>query len=59
MNGKSNCYDNAVCESFFHMLKTELVYRGSIKRVIKQGVQFFGISRRITIASGDTLVLLA
>jgi len=24
--GKGNCYDNAVVESFFHTLKTELVY---------------------------------
>jgi len=27
MSGKGNCYDNAVCESFFHTLKTEHVYR--------------------------------
>jgi len=27
MSGKGNCYDNAVKESFFHTLKTELVYR--------------------------------
>lgn len=26
MSGKGNCYDNAVTESFFHTLKTELVY---------------------------------
>lgn len=26
MSGKENCYDNAVTESFFHTLKTELVY---------------------------------
>jgi len=26
MSGKRNCYDNAVTESFFHTLKTELVY---------------------------------
>jgi len=26
MSGKGNCYDNAVVESFFHTLKTELVY---------------------------------
>ena len=25
MSGKGNCYDNAVKESFFHTLKTELV----------------------------------
>ena len=26
MNRKGNCWDNAVAESFFHTLKTELVY---------------------------------
>jgi putative transposase len=26
MSGKGNCYDNAFKESFFHTLKTELVY---------------------------------
>lgn len=26
MSGKGNCYDNAVAESFYHTLKTELVY---------------------------------
>lgn len=26
MSGKGNCYDNAVAESFFHTLMTELVY---------------------------------
>ena len=26
MSRKGNCYDNAVVESFFHTLKTELVY---------------------------------
>ena len=26
MSGSGNCYDNAVVESFFHTLKTELVY---------------------------------
>ena len=25
MSGKGNCYDNAIIESFFHTLKTELV----------------------------------
>ena len=27
MSRKGNCYDNAVAESFFHTLKTELMYR--------------------------------
>ena len=26
MSGKGNCYDNDVCESFFHSLKVELVH---------------------------------
>lgn len=26
MSGKGNCYDNAITESFFHTLKTELIY---------------------------------
>jgi putative transposase len=25
-SGKGNCYDNAVMESFYHTLKTELLY---------------------------------
>ena len=29
MSAKGNCYDNAVVESFFHTLKTELVYQTS------------------------------
>jgi len=31
MSGRGNCYDNAVAESFFHTLKTELVYHESYK----------------------------
>jgi len=27
MSGKGNCYDNAVCESFFHTMKVEQIYR--------------------------------
>ena len=27
MSGKGNCYDNAVAESFFRTLKSELIYR--------------------------------
>jgi transposase InsO family protein len=26
MSAKGNCYDNAVAESFFHTLKTELIH---------------------------------
>ena len=31
MSRRGNCYDNAHCESFFHTLKTELVYRTNFK----------------------------
>jgi putative transposase len=31
MSRTGNCYDNAHCESFFHSLKTELVYRTNFK----------------------------
>jgi transposase InsO family protein len=31
MSRRGNCYDNAHCESFFHSLKTELVYRINFK----------------------------
>ena len=31
MSRKGNCWDNAHCESFFHSLKTELVYRMNFK----------------------------
>ena len=31
MSGKGNCYDNAITESFFGTLKTELIYREKYK----------------------------
>ena len=31
MSRRGNCWDNAHCESFFHTLKTELVYRTKFK----------------------------
>jgi transposase InsO family protein len=31
MSRRGNCYDNAHCESFFHSLKTELIYRNNFK----------------------------
>ncbi len=31
MSRRANCYDNAHVESFFHSLKTELVYRRNFK----------------------------
>jgi transposase InsO family protein len=47
MSGKGNCYDNAVTESFFGTLKTELVYhekyatREEAKRSIFQYIEVF------------------
>ena len=47
MSGKGNCYDNAVMESFFKTLKTELVYqqhyktREQAERSIFQYVEVF------------------
>jgi putative transposase len=31
MSRRGNCYDNAHCESFFHSLKTEMIYRKKFK----------------------------
>ena len=31
MSRKGNCWDNAVAESFFHTLKTELIYQTKFK----------------------------
>ncbi len=47
MSGTGNCYDNAVAESFFHTLKTELVYheryltRMEAKRCIFEYIEVF------------------
>jgi len=32
MSGRGNCYDNAVAESFFKTLKTELIYLIYLKK---------------------------
>jgi putative transposase len=31
MSRKGNCWDNAPAESFFHTLKTELIYQGNFQ----------------------------
>jgi putative transposase len=36
MSRKGNCWDNAVAESFFHTLKTELIYSIQEKDLPKQ-----------------------
>jgi transposase InsO family protein len=47
MSRKGNCYDNAVAESFFHTLKTELVHheryetRNQAKRSVLEYIEFF------------------
>ena len=40
MSRRGNCYDNAVAESFFHLLKTERIRRKTYKtrREARQGV---------------------
>lgn len=40
MSRKGNCWDNAVAESFFHSLKTELIYttRYATRKIAKQSI---------------------
>lgn len=40
MSRKGNCWDNAVAESFFHSIKTELIYaeRYTTKEIAKQSI---------------------
>ncbi len=46
MSRKGNCWDNAVSESFFHTLKTELVHQcTSLKREVKLNTQYLNILR--------------
>ena len=33
MSRKGNCYDNAVAESFFHTIKTQLIHHCTFQRV--------------------------
>lgn len=58
MSGKGNCYDNAVCESFFHTLKTELVYfekyetRDQARQSIFEYIEVFYNHQRLHSALG-------
>ena len=51
MSAKGNCYDNAVAESFFHTLKTEMVHAESFKtkkeamEKIKLYIEFYNRNR--------------
>jgi putative transposase len=38
MSGKGNCYDNAIAESFFGTLKTELCYRYESRSIARQSI---------------------
>jgi putative transposase len=40
MSRKGNCWDNAIAESFFHSLKTELIYneRYITRKIAKQSI---------------------
>ena len=40
---KGNCWDNAVAESFFKTLKTELIYRIGVKTVEETRNRVFGL----------------
>ena len=60
MSGKGNCYNNAVAESFFKTLKTELIYlkkggyksRVEAKREIFEYIECFYNSKRLHSALG-------
>ena len=51
MSAKGNCYDNAVAESFFHTLKTELTHhirfqtKEEAKRAISEYISFYNTKR--------------
>ena len=53
MSSSGNCYDNAITESFFHTLKTELVYwnyyqtREEAKRSIFEYIEIFYNRQRL------------
>ena len=58
MSRKGNCYDNAITETFFHMLKTELIYRTKYRtreearRSIFEYIEIFYNRKRLHSAIG-------
>ena len=58
MSRKGNCWDNAVSESFFHTLKTELVHqyqfetKNEAKQAIFEYIEVFYNRERIHSANG-------
>jgi len=64
MSRKGNCWDNAVAESFFHSIKTELIYteryatRDEAKQCVFQYVEVYynRVRRHSAIGSIATVV---
>src|SRR3954452_17578961 len=54
ISGKGNCYDNAMVETFFKTLKSELVWRTVFHTVPKRKPPLPAISTGSTIRPGDT-----
>ncbi len=58
MSRQGNCWDNAVSESFFHTLKTELIHqqqfktRSEAKQAIFEYIEVFYNRERIHSANG-------
>ena len=57
MSGKGNCYDNAVAESFFHTLKTELIYHQIYHTPNSGKEQFIRMDRTVLQSIQETLCL--
>ena len=59
MSRKGNCWDNAVAESFFHTLKTELIYheifetRAQVNQAIFEYIEVFYNRQRMHSANGN------
>jgi len=53
MSGKDNCYDNAVAESFFNALKTELIRkitcetRAQVSQAVFEYIEIFYNKKRL------------
>jgi len=54
MSRKGNCYDNAVTERFFHILKKSMFSGGNTKQKLKPRRIFLTISNRLIIEKGGT-----
>lgn len=54
MSGTGNCYDNAITETFFHTLKTELIHWERFETEMKRDGKSLNTSKRSTIANAYT-----